>query len=39
MIRGERREIKQAKAFRKAYFANRNNRKALEVVIQARRNK
>ena len=39
MTKGERRQQKQHRAFKKAYYGHRNNRKALEVLIQARANR
>ena len=37
MTKSERRDQKAYKAYRKSYFGRRNNRKSLEVIIEAQR--
>jgi len=36
MTKAERRDQRAYKAYRKVYFGRRNNRKSLEILIQAR---
>ena len=38
-IKGERRDQKRNRAYRKVEFGKRNNRKALEVLLQAQRHR
>ena len=39
LIKGERRDQKRNRAYRKVEFGKRNNRKALEVLLQAQRHR